>query len=96
MNNEEQTLDEAKKLVHYIPLQDRLNQMQVILQGIKLQEIKIARLDIHSQNNDALEVYSDDLEEKQEKLLNTLRGLKNSFRLNEAALHDAMKKTKEV
>ena len=87
MNNENDTLHEAKKLVHYISIQDRLNQLQILLQGVAMQNIKIASLDIQIKNNALLEVYSDELYEIQENQLETLRTLKNSVVFQTLAMH---------
>jgi len=70
-----------------ITIQDRVNQIQILLNGIEFQNIKIKSLDIQIKNNDMLDVYSDELEEIQEKQKETLRGLKNSLVLQALVLH---------
>jgi len=70
-----------------ISLEDRVNQLQVLLSGIKMQEIKIKTLGIKIKNNDLLGIYSDDMEQEQEKQKETLRGLKNSLVWQTLALH---------
>ncbi len=73
-----------------ITIQDRVNQIQILLNGIEFQNIKIKSLDIQIKNNDMLEVYSDELEEIQERQKETLRGLKNSLSMQTYLLNKAV------
>lgn len=89
MNELQKTLYDAK-ILPAISIQDRVNQLQILLNGISMQNIKIAALDIQIKNDDLLEVYSDELEELQEKQKETLRGLKNSLTIQTLLLHKAV------
>lgn len=77
-------------------LTEMLVQMKVWLDGIKLQEFKISMLQDKIDNSEYNDVYLDDMEQEQEMQEGTLRGLKNQFRMQEAAFHEAMKTTDEV
>ncbi len=89
MNELQKILYDAK-ILPAISIQDRVNQLQILLNGISMQNIKIAALDIQIKNDDLLEVYSDELEELQEKQKETLRGLKNSLTIQTLLLHKAV------
>jgi len=86
MKELDKILAEAR-IIPAITIQDRVNQIQILLNGIEFQNIKIKSLDIQIKNNDMLDVYSDELEEIQEKQKETLRGLKNSLVLQALVLH---------
>lgn len=89
MNELQKILYDAK-ILPAISIQDRVNQLQILLNGIALQNIKIASLDIQIKNNDLLEVYSDELDDIQEKQKETLRGLRNSLTIQTLLLHKAV------
>lgn len=89
MNELQKILYDAK-ILPAISIQDRVNQLQILLNGISMQNIKIAALGIQIKNDDLLEVYSDELEELQEKQKETLRGLRNSLTIQTLLLHKAV------
>lgn len=89
MNELNKILAEAK-IYPAISLEDRVNQLQVLLSGIKKQEIKIKTIGIKIKNNDLLAVFSDELEQEQEKQKETLRGLKNSLTIQAYLLNKAV------
>lgn len=86
MKELDKILAEAR-IIPAITIQDRINEIQVLLQGIQMQEIKIKTIGIEIKNNDLLSVFSDELEQEQEKQKETLRGLKNSLVLQTLVLH---------
>jgi hypothetical protein len=89
MNELDKLLYDAK-ILPAISIQDRINQLQILLNGIELQKIKIKSLDIRIEKDDVLNVYSDELQEIQEKQKETLRGLKNSLRMQTYLLNNAV------
>jgi len=89
MKELDKILAEAR-IIPAITIQDRANQIQILLNGIEFQNIKIKSLDIQIKNNDMLEVYSDELEEIQERQKETLRGLKNSLSMQTYLLNKAV------
>jgi len=89
MKELDKILAEAR-IIPAITIQDRVNQIQILLNGIEFQNIKIKSLDIQIKNNDMLEVYSDELEEIQERQKETLRGLKNSLSMQTYLLNKAV------
>ena len=89
MNELDKILYDAK-ILPAISIQDRINQLQILLNGIKLQKMKIKSLDIRIKNDSLIDVYSDELELLQEKQKETLKGLKNSLRMQTYLLNNAV------
>ena len=84
------------QIVIPMTLNERIMQMKVLLDGIKMQEFKIKMLKIKIDGSAFDDPYLDDLEHEQENQKDTLKGLKNGFRMQEDALHEAMRTTDEV
>ena len=79
MNNEKETLEEAKKLVHYISLQDRVAQLHVTLSGLQDLETRIrTNAKVIVLKELAGEEITEDMEMSQERLKESLRCIKNS------------------
>jgi len=91
MNELDKLLYDAK-ILPAISIQDRINQLQILLNGIELQKMKIKSLDIRIKNDSLIDVYSDELELLQEKQKETLRGLKNSLRMQAYLLNNVVNK----
>jgi len=89
MNELDKLLYDAK-ILPAISIQDRINQLQILLNGIELQKMKIKSLDIKIKNDSLIAVYSDELDLLQEKQKETLRGLKNSLRMQTYLLNNAV------
>jgi hypothetical protein len=97
MKNEENTLSTAKNILFQaVPLRERIMNLLVTLDNIDLQRdtVKVCgALIVLAETQDKL---TDNMEQNQENNKDVLRGLKNAFRMQEAALHKAMISTDEV
>lgn len=95
--NELKTLLAKNKIIIPLTLDERIMSMKILLDGIRMVNFEIKTNKSFIDLVESRGGYADDeLHEAQEKRRNTLRGLKNSFRMQEAALHEAMRNTDEV
>lgn len=98
MKNEENTLSAAKEILFQsITLDERIMQMKVLLDGIKMQKLSIkscaSLMDLAEGQGGEV---TDEMEEEQEKRKETLRGIKNAFHVQFHLLKEAMKTTDEL
>ncbi len=93
MNNEKETLEEAKKLVHYISLQDRVAQLHVTLSGLQDLETRIrTNAKVIFLKELAGEEITEDMEMSQERLKESLRCIKNSVTIQSLIIYKQSQK----
>ena len=93
MNNEKETLEEAKKLVRYISLQDRVAQLHVTLSGLQDLETRIrTNTKVIFLKELADEEITEEMEMSQERLRESLRCIKNSVTIQSLIIYKQSQK----
>ena len=94
---QENTLDAAKDILfRSVPIRKRIELLLETIGDVKMKELEIDTCIGLIAIAETCHSETDDLEDSREKLKNELRGLKNAFRMQEAALHEVMRTTDEV
>jgi hypothetical protein len=94
---QENTLDAAKDILfRSVPIRKRLELLLETIGDVKMKELEIDTCSGLISLAETRYSETDDLEHKRENLKDELRELKNSFRRQEAALHEIMRTTDEV
>ena len=97
MNNEENTLAAAKEILFQsIPLSDRVMRLLQTINDVRLKGLEVDTCSKLIELMESEDRLTDDMEDIHEKLKEELRGFKNAFRMQEGALHKAMRDTDEV
>jgi hypothetical protein len=94
---QEKALAAAKEILFQsVPLSKRVELMLQTINDVKMKGLEVKTSKSLNELMDSQGRLTDDMEDIQEKLKEELRGFKNSFRMQEAALHEAMRNTDEV